>query len=164
RRVATRALGCRLAEIPNGITGVAPASFGTRLDYVVVKVPRFAFEKFAAADATLTTTMKSVGEAMAIGRNFTTALQKALRSLEKRGSSFHWDGEPGDKDALLSLASVATDGRIVTVQQALRAGASVEEVVEATGIDPWFVDQIALINEVADEVRDADSLDEGILR
>ncbi|HRN29213.1 MAG TPA: carbamoyl-phosphate synthase large subunit, partial [Terrimesophilobacter sp.] len=161
---AKLAIGYRLDEIPNDITGVTPASFEPTLDYVVVKVPRFAFEKFPAADPTLTTTMKSVGEAMAIGRNYATALQKALRSLEKRGSSFHWNGEPDDKDALLALTSVPTDGRIVTVQQALRAGATIEEVFDATGIDPWFVDQIVLINEIAEQVRVAPSLDEGILR
>ncbi len=149
---AKLAIGYRLDEIPNDITKVTPASFEPTLDYVVVKVPRFAFEKFPAADATLTTTMKSVGEAMAIGRNYSTALQKALRSLEKRGSSFHWDGEPGDKDALLAIAAVPTDGRIVTVQQALRAGATIEEVFESTKIDPWFIDQIVLINEVAIEI------------
>ncbi len=92
---AKLAIGYRLDEIPNDITKVTPASFEPTLDYVVVKVPRFAFEKFPAADTTLTTTMKSVGEAMAIGRNYSTALQKALRSLEKRGSSFHWTGVPG---------------------------------------------------------------------
>ena len=96
-----------------------------------------------AVNATLTTTMKSVGEAMAIGRNYSTALQKALRSLEKRGSSFHWQGEPGDKDALLQLAATPADGRIVTVQQALRAGASIDELFDATGIDPWFMDKLA---------------------
>ncbi|MFM9918128.1 carbamoyl-phosphate synthase large subunit [Lacisediminihabitans sp. H27-G8] len=149
---AKLAIGYRLDEIPNDITKVTPASFEPTLDYVVVKVPRFAFEKFPAADATLTTTMKSVGEAMAIGRNYSTALQKALRSLEKSGGSFHWDGEPGDKDALLAIAAVPTDGRIVTVQQALRAGATIEEVFESTKIDPWFIDQIVLINEVAIEI------------
>ena len=91
---AKLAIGYRLDEIPNDITKVTPASFEPTLDYVVVKVPRFNFEKFPAADTTLTTTMKSVGEAMAIGRNYATALQKALRSLEKRGSSFHWGDEP----------------------------------------------------------------------
>ena len=91
---AKLAIGYRLDEIPNDITKVTPASFEPTLDYVVVKVPRFNFEKFPAADTTLTTTMKSVGEAMAIGRNYSTALQKALRSLEKRGSSFHWGDEP----------------------------------------------------------------------
>jgi carbamoyl-phosphate synthase large subunit len=161
---AKLAIGYRLDEIPNDITKVTPASFEPTLDYVVVKVPRFAFEKFPAADTRLTTTMKSVGEAMAIGRNYSTALQKALRSLEKRGSSFHWGGEPGDKDALLAIASVPTDGRIVTVQQALRAGATNAEVFDATGIDPWFVDQIELINEVAAEIAAAAELDEATLR
>ncbi len=160
---AKLAIGYRLDEIKNDITKVTPASFEPTLDYVVVKVPRFAFEKFPAADTRLTTTMKSVGEAMAIGRNYSTALQKALRSLEKRGSSFHWDGEPGDKDALLAVASVPTDGRIVTVQQAMRAGATNAEVFEATKIDPWFIDQIALINEVAATIASSD-LDEGTLR
>ncbi|HOY81231.1 MAG TPA: carbamoyl-phosphate synthase large subunit [Rhodoglobus sp.] len=161
---AKLAIGYRLDEIPNDITKVTPASFEPTLDYVVVKVPRFAFEKFPAADTRLTTTMKSVGEAMAIGRNYTTALQKALRSLEKRGSSFHWVGEPGDKAELLALASIPTDGRIVTVQQAMRAGATIDEVFQATGIDPWFVDQIALINEVALEVASFIPLDAALLR
>ena len=161
---AKLAIGYRLDEIPNDITGVTPASFEPTLDYVVVKVPRFAFEKFPAADPRLTTTMKSVGEAMAIGRNYATALQKALRSLEKRGSSFHWAGEPGDKAEQLTAASIPTDGRIVTVQQALRAGATIDEVFQATGIDPWFVDQVVLINEIADEVSSAETLDAGLLR
>ena len=161
---AKLAIGYRLDEIPNDITRVTPASFEPTLDYVVVKVPRFAFEKFPGADTTLTTTMKSVGEAMAIGRNYSTALQKALRSLEKRGSSFHWEGEAGDKDALLEVARRPTDGRIVTVQQALRAGSTVEEAFEATGIDPWFLDQIVLINEVAAEVAAADALGPNLLR
>ncbi|MCU1639345.1 MAG: carbamoyl-phosphate synthase large subunit [Microbacteriaceae bacterium] len=161
---AKLAIGYRLDEIPNDITKVTPASFEPTLDYVVVKVPRFAFEKFPAADQRLTTTMKSVGEAMAIGRNYSTALQKALRSLEKRGSSFHWGNEPRSKDELLEVASVPTDGRIVTLQQALRAGATIEEAFAATSIDPWFLDQIVLINEVADTVRTADVLDEPVIR
>lgn len=156
---AKLAIGYRLDEIPNDITRVTPASFEPTLDYVVVKVPRFAFEKFPAADPTLTTTMKSVGEAMAIGRNFTTALQKALRSLEKRGSSFHWEDEARTVEELLAAASVPTDGRIVLVQQALRKGATVEQAFEATKIDPWFLDQIVLINEVAAQVAAADALD-----
>ncbi len=155
---AKLAIGYRLDEIPNDITRVTPASFEPTLDYVVVKVPRFAFEKFPAADPTLTTTMKSVGEAMAIGRNFTTALQKALRSLEKRGSSFHWGGDARGAAELVEASRVPTDGRIVLVQQALRKGASIEELFEATKIDPWFLDQIALINEVADTVASADAL------
>lgn len=161
---AKLAIGYRLDEIPNDITKVTPASFEPTLDYVVVKVPRFNFEKFPAADTTLTTTMKSVGEAMAIGRNFATALQKALRSLEKRGSSFHWGNEPRSADELLEVAAVPTDGRIVVLQQALRKGATVAQAFEATGIDPWFLDQIVLINEVAEFVRQAGELDAATLR
>ena len=161
---AKLAIGYRLDEIPNDITKVTPASFEPTLDYVVVKVPRFAFEKFPAADTTLTTTMKSVGEAMAIGRNYSTALQKALRSLEKRGSSFHWRDIPRNKKALLELSKIPTDGRIVTVQQALVAGATADEVFEATKIDPWFIDQIVLINEVAAELSTLRALDASLFR
>jgi carbamoyl-phosphate synthase large subunit len=161
---AKLAIGYRLDEIPNDITKVTPASFEPTLDYVVVKVPRFAFEKFPAADPTLTTTMKSVGEAMAIGRSFTSAMQKALRSLEKRGSSFHWGQESRTVEELLASISVPTDGRIVDVQQALRLGASPEDVFEATKIDPWFIDQIVLINEVAEQLRNAETLDTDTLR
>ncbi|MDR6868540.1 carbamoyl-phosphate synthase large subunit [Microbacterium resistens] len=161
---AKLALGYRLDEIPNDITGVTPASFEPTLDYVVVKVPRFAFEKFPAADPTLTTTMKSVGEAMAIGRNYSTALQKALRSLEKRGSSFHWGDEPRTAQELLEIAKTPTDGRIVVLQQALRKGATIAEAFDATAIDPWFIDQIVLINEVAERVHEAAELDADMLR
>jgi carbamoyl-phosphate synthase large subunit len=161
---AKLAIGYRLDEIPNDITKVTPASFEPTLDYVVVKVPRFAFEKFPAADATLTTTMKSVGEAMAIGRNYATALQKALRSLEKRGSSFHWGEETRSLEELLTISQVPTDGRIVTVQQALRKGATNAQVFDATKIDPWFIDQIILINEVAAVVQAAATLDAAVIR
>ncbi|WP_424935754.1 MULTISPECIES: carbamoyl-phosphate synthase large subunit [Bacteria] len=161
---AKLALGYRLDEIPNDITGVTPASFEPTLDYVVVKVPRFAFEKFPAADPTLTTTMKSVGEAMAIGRNYTTALQKALRSLEKRGSSFHWGEEGRSVEELLEIAKTPTDGRIVVLQQALRKGATIAQAYDATAIDPWFLDQIVLINEVAEHVRTASELSADVLR
>jgi carbamoyl-phosphate synthase large subunit len=156
---AKLALGYTLDEIPNDITRQTPASFEPSIDYVVVKVPRFAFEKFPGADDTLTTTMKSVGEAMSIGRNFTEALQKALRSLEQTGSSFRWDGEVGDRDDLIKQARRPTDGRIVTVQQAIRAGATVEQLHEVTGIDRWFLDQILLLDEVARTVAAAESLD-----
>jgi carbamoyl-phosphate synthase large subunit len=161
---AKLAIGYRLDEVPNDITQATPASFEPTLDYVVVKVPRFNFEKFPAADTTLTTTMKSVGEAMAIGRNFSTALNKALRSLEKRGSSFHWGDESRSVDELLEIAKVPTDGRIVFVQQALRRGATVAQAFEATKIDPWFLDQIVLINEVATFVQQAAELDAATLR
>ena len=161
---AKLALGYRLDEIPNDITGVTPASFEPTLDYVVVKTPRFAFEKFPAADATLTTTMKSVGEAMAIGRNYTTALQKALRSLEKRGSSFHWGPEDRSVEELLEVSKTPTDGRIVVLQQALRKGATIEQAFDATAIDPWFIDQMVLINEVAEQIRTAGELDADTIR
>ena len=161
---AKLAIGYRLDEVPNDITQATPASFEPTLDYVVVKVPRFNFEKFPNADVTLTTTMKSVGEAMAIGRNYTTALQKALRSLEKRGSSFHWGREDRSVEELLELAKTPTDGRIVVLQQAMRKGATIEQAFEATKIDPWFLDQIALINEVAAFVAEAPELDAATLR
>ena len=160
---AKLALWYRLDEIPNDITKMTPASFEPSIDYVVVKAPRFAFEKFPAADDTLTTTMKSVGEAMAIGRNFTTALQKSLRSLEKRGSSFHWGEQTRSVEDLLSTIGRPTDGRIVDVQQALRLGATIEQVYAETAIDPWFLDQIVLINEVAERVRTAAQLTHDVL-
>ena len=164
---AKMAIGYTLDEVPNDITKQTPASFEPTLDYVVVKVPRFAFEKFPAADPTLTTTMKSVGEAMSLGRNFTEALQKALRSVERSDASFHWrpHEEPSREQAraLLQQAMTPTDGRIVLVQQALRGGLSVEEVNEATAIDPWFLDQIQLLNEVADTVA-ADVRESGRVR
>jgi carbamoyl-phosphate synthase large subunit len=164
-KIAARlAIGYTLDEIPNDITGETPASFEPSLDYVVVKVPRFAFEKFPGADKTLTTHMKSVGEAMAIGRSFQEALQKALRSLESNHSSFCWDNPPGDAAELLRAASAPHDGRLVTVQRALRAGASVADVVTATGIDPWFIEQIKGINLLAEQAVVAPALDAVTLR
>ncbi|MDN6201986.1 MAG: carbamoyl-phosphate synthase large subunit, partial [Micrococcaceae bacterium] len=120
-KIATKlSLGYTLDEIPNDITRKTPASFEPALDYVVVKVPRFAFEKFPAADPTLTTTMKSVGEAMAIGRNFTEALQKALRSLEQRDAQLQFTTPNAmDVPGLLERSRVGTTGRLAMVQQAL---------------------------------------------
>ncbi|WP_166139880.1 carbamoyl-phosphate synthase large subunit [Nocardioides ochotonae] len=165
------AIGYTLDEIPNDITTrpggqTTPASFEPALDYVVVKVPRFAFEKFPGADRTLTTHMKSVGEAMAFGRNFTEALQKALRSLESKDAVFDWRKEYVDLDkaALLEEIKTPTDGRLKRVMDALRAGATAEEIFEATAIDPWFVDQLALINEIAVEVTEAPELSPAVLR
>jgi carbamoyl-phosphate synthase large subunit len=149
-KIAARlAIGYTLDEIRNDITGETPASFEPALDYVVVKVPRFAFEKFPGADPVLTTHMKSVGEAMAIGRSFPEALQKALRSLESPGAPFSWAEPPGDRDELLARCAVPHDGRLHTAHQAIRAGASVAEVAAATSIDPWFIDQIAGVEETA---------------
>ncbi len=166
------AIGYTLDEIPNDITRETPASFEPTLDYVVVKVPRFAFEKFPAADPVLTTHMKSVGEAMAIGRNFTEALQKALRSLESKDAVFDWgldkvdrrDVVDLDKDEILDRARVPHDGRLKAVMDAIRAGATAEEIFATTAIDPWFVDQLMLINEVAAEVTAAPELTPEMLR
>ena len=163
-KIAARlAIGYTLDEIPNDITRETPASFEPSLDYIVVKVPRFAFEKFPGADPILTTTMKSVGEAMAIGRNFTEALQKALRSLERADAVFAWPQDV-DQTALLASIRVPHDGRLREVQQVLWTGASIEDVHEATGIDPWFLAQIEIINNLADEVRDAVDLNDVLLR
>jgi carbamoyl-phosphate synthase large subunit len=158
------AIGYTLDEIPNDITAETPASFEPTLDYVVVKAPRFAFEKFPHADPTLTTHMKSVGEAMAIGRSFTEALQKALRSLERPQAVFSWADPPADRDTLLERVRVPHDGRLRLVMDALRAGVSVHELFAATGIDPWFLDQMLLLDEVAREVADAGELDLATLR
>ncbi|MCD4850905.1 carbamoyl-phosphate synthase large subunit [Arthrobacter sp. AK01] len=165
-KIATKlSLGYTLDEIPNDITQKTPASFEPTLDYVVVKVPRFAFEKFPAADNTLTTTMKSVGEAMAMGRNFTEALQKALRSLEQKGSQLDFSSVPEYEVAeLIEKAKRPTTDRLHQVQRAMLGGASVEDLFEATKIDPWFLDQLQLLNETAQEIRKAGVLTEDMLR
>jgi carbamoyl-phosphate synthase large subunit len=172
---AKLAIGYTLDEITNDITGVTPASFEPALDYVVVKIPRFAFEKFPGADPRLTTTMKSVGEVMAMGRNFPEALGKAMRSTETKVAGF-WTGAAGvggvggsgdphaDPAELLELLRTPVDGRLYLAEQALSAGATVEQVAEASGFDPWFVDQIALVREVGDEVQDAPALTPALLR
>ncbi|GAA1221231.1 carbamoyl-phosphate synthase large subunit [Prauserella alba] len=163
---AKLAIGYTLDEISNDITGETPASFEPTLDYVVVKVPRFAFEKFPGADPELTTTMKSVGEAMAIGRSFPEALGKAMRSMETKRVGFWTRPDPEGATAESTLDELRTphDGRIYAVERALRLGASPEQVHDASGIDPWFIDQIALIGEVGAEVRDAPVLSGDLLR
>ncbi|MEV4597632.1 carbamoyl-phosphate synthase large subunit [Amycolatopsis sp. NPDC049253] len=163
---AKLAIGYTLDEIQNDITGETPAAFEPTLDYVVVKIPRFAFEKFPGADPTLTTTMKSVGEAMSFGRSFPEALGKAMRSIETKATGF-WtlpDPEGATMESTLDSLRVPHEGRLYEVERALRLGATVEQVHEASGIDPWFVDQIALIGEVGAEVRDAPVLDGELLR
>ncbi len=165
---AKLAIGYTLDEIRNDITGETPASFEPTLDYVVVKVPRFAFEKFPTADRELTTHMKSVGEAMAIGRNFTEALGKAMRSTETSRAGW-WTGPdpdvgPADRDRLVAELATPVDGRLYTIEQAMRAGASVDEVAEASGIDPWFVEQIATAQEVGGDIADAAVLTPELLR
>ena len=166
-KIATKlAIGYSLDEIQNDITKVTPASFEPTLDYVVVKAPRFAFEKFADADPRLTTTMKSVGEAMAIGRSFAEALQKALRSLERKEAPFSWPalGNPGELEALLKAIEIPTEYRLQQVQRALWWGASIAEVFNSCKIDPWFLNQITELNNAARVIAIPGELTEEILR
>ncbi|MDG4838152.1 carbamoyl-phosphate synthase large subunit [Micromonospora sp. WMMD967] len=164
---AKLAIGYTLDEIPNDITLKTPAAFEPTLDYVVVKIPRFAFEKFPGADPELTTTMKSVGEAMSLGRNFTEALNKAMRSMETKSAGFWTQPDPVGVTLADTLAAlrIPHDGRLYTVERALRLGASIAEVAEASGgIDPWFLDQIAALIELRAEIVDAPVLDADLLR
>jgi carbamoyl-phosphate synthase large subunit len=173
---AKLAVGYTLDEIPNDITLRTPAAFEPALDYIVVKVPRFAFEKFPGADPELTTTMKSVGETMAIGRTFTEALGKAMRSLETKAAGFWTVPDPVDVSTMDAEAGatalestvdalrVPHDGRLYTVERALRLGASVATVSSASGIDPWFVDQIASLVDLRAELVAAPVLDAALLR
>ncbi|WP_405095474.1 carbamoyl-phosphate synthase large subunit [Micromonospora sp. NBC_01412] len=164
---AKLAIGYTLDEIPNDITRKTPAAFEPTLDYVVVKIPRFAFEKFPGADPELTTTMKSVGEAMSLGRNFTEALNKAMRSMETKAGGF-WtvpDPQGVSREDTLAALRVPHDGRLYTVERALRLGASIAEVAAATGgMDPWFLDQILALVELRAEIVDAPVLDGDLLR
>src|SRR6185437_1517860 len=164
-KIATRlAIGYTLDEIPNDITGQTPASFEPALDYVVVKIPRFAFEKFPGADPTLTTHMKSVGEAMAIGRSFAEALQKAQRSLESSTGPLRFAGKPeADVEELLDRCRTPHDGRLNTMLQALRAGATPESVAEVTGVDPWFVEQLENLKTLSRTIAGAAQLDTSLL-
>jgi carbamoyl-phosphate synthase large subunit len=162
---AKLAIGYTLDEIPNDITLKTPAAFEPALDYVVVKIPRFAFEKFPGADPELTTTMKSVGEAMSLGRNFTEALGKAMRSMDTKLAGF-WTGPGGAEvsiDGALAALRVPHDGRLYGVEHALRLGATVAAVSEASGIDPWFVDQIASLVELRAQIDAAPVMDRALL-
>ncbi|MEN9874729.1 MAG: hypothetical protein RL186_1626, partial [Pseudomonadota bacterium] len=144
---AKLAVGYTLDEIANDITGgIIPASFEPSIDYVVTKIPRFAFEKYKGADTTLTTSMKSVGEAMAIGRTFQESFQKALRSLETGLDGFDPMPEIGeDREAIHQALTIPTPTRILVVGQAMRAGISLAEIHAASKIDPWFLEQMAQI-------------------
>jgi len=165
---AKLAVGYTLDEILNDITKETPACFEPTLDYVVVKAPRFQFEKFPGADPTLTTTMKSVGEAMSLGRNFVEALGKVMRSLETSRAGF-WtavdpQGAENQAEDALERLRTPTEGRLYDVELALRLGAAVDRVAEASGIDPWFVAQIAELLVLRQEVSDAAVLDADLLR
>src|SRR6056297_186055 len=152
-KIAARlAVGYTLDEIPNDITRKTPASFEPSIDYVVTKIPRWAFEKFPGTPPVLGTQMQSVGEVMAIGRTFPESLQKALRSLELGRTGLNADAAEDvwhdlDDDALLAAAAEATPERILQVGEALRRGIGIDAVHEATAIDPWFLDQMAMIIE-----------------
>ena len=158
---ALLAVGYTLDEITNDITGATPASFEPALDYVVVKVPRFDFAKFPHTDPTLGTSMKSVGEAMAIGRTFPEALQKAIRSLEIGRAGLNADKEESayrtmSVSELLEAAALPTPERLFLVAEALRRGAAPNQLTAVTGIDPWFVDQIELLVEARRELEVSD--------
>ncbi len=165
-KIATKlAIGYTLDEIQNDITKVTPASFEPTLDYVVVKVPRFAFEKFADADPRLTTTMKSVGEAMAIGRSFSEALMKALRSLERKEATFTWPSVSQEEFAsLLNAIKIPTEYRLQQLQKAMWAGATIDQIFEATKIDPWYLRQIEIINAQAAVIAQPGELSAELLR
>jgi carbamoyl-phosphate synthase large subunit len=158
-RIGTKvAVGYRLDELPNDITRTTPASFEPVLDYVVVKIPRFAFEKFPTADPTLTTQMKSVGEVMAIGRTFKEAFQKGLRGLEADRSGWVVGATLADDrltdeslDAVLAAVRTPTPERVFQLKRALQLGATVESLAERTGIDAWFLYQMAELVEAEHE-------------
>jgi carbamoyl-phosphate synthase large subunit len=156
---AKLAVGYTLDELENDITGGAtPASFEPTIDYVVTKIPRFAFEKFPGADPVLTTAMKSVGEVMAIGRTFAESFQKALRGLETGLTGLDEIEIPGlgvgdDKNAIRAALAVPTQDRILKVAQALRLGVDHAQIVESCRIDPWFIDQIQAIVDTEAKVR-----------
>ncbi|MEX0865307.1 MAG: carbamoyl-phosphate synthase large subunit [Acidimicrobiia bacterium] len=150
---ALLAVGFTLDEIANDITGATPASFEPALDYVVVKVPRFDFAKFPTAPTKLGTSMRSVGEAMAIGRTFPEALQKALRSLENGRAGLNADPAEEtlkrvDRHELAEMVTVARPERVFAIGEALRRGWEIDEVARLSGVDPWFIDQMAAIVEV----------------
>ena len=148
---AKLAIGLTLDEIPNDITRETPASFEPTIDYVVTKIPRFAFEKFPEADPTLTTQMKSVGEAMSIGRTFKESLQKAIRSLEI--GIYGFDDIQADSSVIKAKLKTPNAERIWYVAQALRAGMSIQDIYELTWIDPWFLENIRQIIEMEGEIK-----------
>ncbi|CAN0593046.1 unnamed protein product, partial [Laminaria digitata] len=152
---AKLAVGYTLDELDNEITGVTPASFEPTIDYVVTKMPRFTFEKFPGTDATLTTSMKSVGEVMSIGRTFAESLQKAYRSMETGltglnevtipGVRSRGEGQGIDVDAVFAALGQPTPDRLLVIAQAFRLGLSASDIHRVTKYDPWFLEQISSI-------------------
>lgn len=167
---AKLAIGYSLDEVSNDITGTTPAAFEPTLDYVIVKAPRFAFEKFPGADDTLTTTMKSVGEAMGIGRNYIQGLNKVMRSLEAKPFGL-WTvpdeviaGEATEVSEILDRLRRPTAGRMYDAELAIRWGASIDAVHEASEIDPWFLAELAHLVDFGNYLRTSPVLDEQLLR
>ena len=156
---AKLAVGYTLDELPNDITRETPACFEPTIDYCVVKIPRFTFEKFPGTDPTLTTSMKSVGEAMAIGRTFKEALQKGLRSLEI-GIDGLVDPPYVPEEELIQKLTVPNAERILYIGHALRRGMSVEKINELTRIDPWFIHNIQEIVEMEEKLKNLNEMDE----
>jgi len=171
---AKLAVGYRLHELPNDITRKTKACFEPTIDYVVTKVPRFAFEKFSEADTTLTTQMKSVGETMAIGRTFKESFQKALRGLEVGAFGFGSDGkdlwgtpDQPSEDEIRAKLSTPNAERAWYLRYALKSGMSIDEIYELTAIDPWFLDQLKEIVELEEQLRQYDDIadvDDALLR
>jgi len=160
---AKLALGYKLPELINGVTGITTAHFEPALDYVVVKVPRWDFEKFPGAEPVIGTEMRSIGEVMAIGRCFEEALQKALRMLDIGADGLvanAWDREPRPADELRRELSVPRPYRVFAIAEALKAGIPVEEIAELTGIDPWYIYKIANIVEMEGRLRSLKRLDD----
>jgi carbamoyl-phosphate synthase large subunit len=164
---AKLAVGYRLHELANDITRETKACFEPTIDYVVTKIPRFAFEKFPEADSLLTTQMKSVGETMAIGRTFKESFQKALRGLEVGSFGFGCDGkdlwateEQPSYDEVIARLATPGDQRVWHLRYAIKYGMSIEEIYEITGIDPWFLDQLFQLVEMEDQLRQFNRLDE----
>ncbi len=154
KAAAKLAVGYTLDEIQNDITKATPACFEPTIDYVVVKVPRFAFEKFKGTDETLTTRMKAVGEVMAIGRTFDEAMEKAMRSLENNRDGLGVDGrDKFDEGEFVSMLARPTEHRIYYMIEGLRRGMSVEEIADLTKIDPWFITRLAHIVAVENHVK-----------
>ena len=167
-KIAARlAVGYTLDEIPNDITEMTPAAFEPTIDYVVTKVPRWAFEKFPGTTGVLNTSMQSVGEVMAIGRTFPESLQKAMRSLENGRLGLNADPAEAtldglDDDALLAAAAVGTPERIFQIEALLRRGVTIRRIHEATRVDPWFLDQILSISEERMHLEAVAARSEGI--
>ncbi len=154
-KVATKlAVGFTLDELANDITGNTPASFEPTIDYVVVKIPRFTFEKFPGSSNELNSAMKSVGEVMAIGRSFQESLQKALASLEIGLTGLNEIEFPDNREAMISALSKQNSDRLLQIAQAMRSGMDLQTIYQITGVDPWFLERVAEITTIENKLRE----------